>query len=85
MERLGSAFLSTPFVVELVQLLKEEGSLSFGQVNDWIHSKCDDVPLPYRWDLKKNTHILYDWLSTFASEISWDRPRHSQILRWKAK
>jgi hypothetical protein len=81
---LGQAFLQTPFVKDFVEFLKIEGTLRFGAVNHWIHQKCEDVPLPYRWEIKDNTRIFYDWLAHFIPEISWDRPRHSQIIRWKS-
>lgn len=72
-----------PFMNHFMQYLKAEKSLRFGAVNEWIHNKCEDVPLPYRWELKENTSILYDWLSFFNDEISWDRPNHSQVIYWK--
>lgn len=81
-ERLGTAFLKTPFVEDFIELLKSEGSLRFGAVNNWLHQKCEDVPLPYRWEIKENTHIFYDWLAHFIPEISWDRPNYSQVIYW---
>jgi hypothetical protein len=80
---LRSAFIETPFVIDFVKYLSEAKSLSFGAVTAWIHQKCEDVPLPYRWEIKENTAIFYDWLAFFFSNITWDRPRHSQIIRWK--
>ncbi len=82
-DSLGQAFLQTAFVKDFVQLLQVEGSLRFGAVNNWIHQKCEDVPLPYRWEVKENTRIFYDWLAHYVPDITWDRPRHSQIIRWK--
>ena len=81
--KLGDAFLKTPFVKDFIAELKTEGSLRFGAVNDWIHQRCEDVPLPYRWEIKENTHIFYDWLAHYIPEITWDRPRHSQVIYWK--
>lgn len=80
---LREKFCKTPFVVAFVELLKSAHSLRFGAVNDWIHQKCEDVPLPYRWGLKENTRIFYDWLTHFIPDITWDRPRHSQIIYWR--
>lgn len=86
LERLvGTAFRASPFVQEFVDLLKQKQSLRFGAVNEWIHQKCEDVPLPYRWEIKANTRILYDWLEYFVPEISWDRPHHSQVIYWNRK
>lgn len=81
--RLGEAFRRSPFVKDFVDFLRVEKSLRFGAVNNWIHEKCQDVPLPYRWEIKKNTHILYDWLVHYFPEISWDRPNYSQVIYWR--
>lgn len=81
-QRLGDSFRATPFVVEFVQVLKAQKSLRFGAVNDWIHGKCEDVPLPYRWEIKENTRIFYNWLEHFFAEITWDRPNYSQVIYW---
>ena len=82
-KRLGDAFSKTPFVTDFIAFLKNERSLRFGAVNDWIHNKCEDVPLPYRWEIKENTRIFYDWLVHYQRDISWDRPNHSQVIYWK--
>ena len=79
---LGSAFRVNPFVLEFVEYLRAEKSLRFGAVNDWIHKKCEDVPLPYRWEIKSNTHAFYNWLTHFFPEVTWDRPHHSQVIYW---
>jgi hypothetical protein len=82
-QRLGEVFRSTPFVMDFIEYLRGEKSLRFGAVNDWIHQKCEDVPLPYRWELKENTRCLYNWLQHFVPEIAWDRPDYSQIIYWR--
>ena len=82
-KQLGESFCRTPFVADFVELLKDKRSLRFGAVNDWIHQKCEDVPLPYRWEIKENTRIFYDWLVHYISDISWDRPKHSQVIYWQ--
>ena len=79
---LGDAFRNNSFVRELVVVLRTERSLNFGRVKAWIHDKCEDVPLPYRWELTDNTRILYNWLVHFFDEITWNRPRHSQVIYW---
>jgi len=81
---LGNAFRDSPFVVEFVDYLRAQRSLRFGAVNTWIHEKCEDVPLPYRWEIKTNTRALYNWLAHFFHEVTWDRPHHSQVIYWKA-
>src|SRR6266446_1629546 len=82
---LGEAFRNTPFVAGFVELLKQQTSLRFGAVNDWIHQKCEDVPLPYRWEIKENTRIFYDWLAHYIPAIASDRTHHSQVIYWKNK
>ena len=82
-QRLGHSFRTTPFVVDFIAVLKGEGSLRFGAVNDWIHRKCEDVPLPYRGEIKENTRIFYNWLQYFVPEITWDRPNYSQVIYWQ--
>jgi hypothetical protein len=83
--RLGDAFRRSPFVVEFIEFLKSEGNLRFGAVNDWLHQKCEDVPLPYRWEIKQNTAIFYDWLAYFVPGVSWHRPNYSQVIYWRSK
>lgn len=80
---LGERFKAHPFVSALVALIRSEKSVCFGRVTEWIQSNCSDRPTPYRWEIKKNTRIMYDWLAQFYQEISWDRPRHSMIIRWE--
>jgi hypothetical protein len=83
-KRLGESFCRTAFVADFVQFLKSAHSLRFGAVNDWIHQRCEDVPVPYRWEIKENTRILYNWLTHFYSEISWDIPgEYSQVIYWR--
>jgi hypothetical protein len=81
---LNSSFRRSPFVVEFVELLQKERNLRFGAVKDWMHQLCEDVPLPYKWELNENVRIFYDWLAHFYPEISWDRPNFSQVIYWNA-
>ena len=77
-------FKSHPFVRAIVKLVQQEKPARFGLVNEWIQANCSDKPTPYRWEIKENTHILYDWLDYFFEEIKWDVPgRHSQVIRWE--
>ncbi len=81
---LGDRFLSTQFVKELVVYIKENAPLNFGHISSWIHDHCSDVPLPYRYEIKKYVAILYTWLAFFVPEISWDIPgKRSQVIYWK--
>jgi hypothetical protein len=82
LQKLQNNFLENEFVKDFKELIRIEQSLRFGFVNDWIHSKCDDVPLPYRWEIKSSTSVLYNWLAWAIPEISWDRPNYSQVIYW---
>lgn len=82
--RLGEGFRTNPFIQEVVALIEQEGSIRFGGVNDFIHRTCRDVPLPYRWEIKSTTAYLYNWLAYYYTEITWDRPNHSQVAYWSA-
>jgi len=82
--QLESGFLNSPFVLAFLTHLKKEKSLRFGAVTSWIHDHCEDVPLPYRSDIKIQVQNLYSWLNFYVPEIYSDRPRHSQIIYWKS-
>ena len=82
----GRGFRSQPFVKALVAHISARGQLRFGEVNEWIHQHCADVPLPYCWQVKDNTHILYDWLAFYYTEIEWRVPgQHSQVIYWRGE
>jgi hypothetical protein len=84
MELLSTSFCAHPFIQDLVAFIQEKKTLRFGTVNNWIHNHCSDVPLPYRWELKENTRILYNWLDYFFEEICWDVPgARSQVISWR--
>ena len=84
MHDLKTSFLSTQFVSELIAYIKKSAPLNFGHISSWIHDHCSDVPLPYRYEIKKYVAILYTWLAFFVPEISWDIPgKRSQVIYWK--
>jgi hypothetical protein len=82
--RLGEAFRRTPFIEAFVAFLRTTGSLSFGAVTQWIQDNCDDVPLPYRWEIKESTGFLFCWLTHFfGPNVTWDVPgRYAQVIYW---
>lgn len=85
MNSLKNSFLAAPFVKKLVSYIKENAPLSFGAMTVWVHEHCSDVPLPYRYEIKKHIAILYDWLAFFVPEISWDIPgKRSQVIYWNS-
>ena len=82
-QQLKEKFTKHPFVQAIVNLIRQEKSARFGLVNEWIQENCSDKPTPYKWEIKNNTHYLYNWLEYFFEEITWDRPNYSQVLRWR--
>jgi hypothetical protein len=82
---LGSAFRSHAFVAAIVAEIRQKGSLRFGAVNAWLTDHCSDNPTPFRWELKEVTSRLYNWLAYFCDEITWDRPRYSQVIHWNER
>jgi hypothetical protein len=82
---LEAGWRRNPFVQDFVEYLRHHGTLRFGAVNAWIHEKCEDVPLPYRWEVKSSTRIFYNWMAHYFAEVSWNRPNHSQVISWNRK
>jgi hypothetical protein len=85
LERLRTGFCATPFVRAFVAHLESTNSMSFGAATAWIHDTCEDVPVPYRYEVKDSVRKLFNWLSFFFDEIHWDRPGHAQVLYWQVK
>lgn len=80
---LGGRFLSQPFVRQVIDHVRESGTLRFGEMTAWIHSHCRDVPVPFRWEVKEATRALYNWLAFYVPEISWSVPgQRSQVICW---
>jgi hypothetical protein len=75
-------FRNHPFVKDVTELIKSARTAPFGRVKAWLQETCSDSPLPYRWELTRNTQILYDWLSDAFEEVSWDRPGYSMVIYW---
>lgn len=82
--KLGSGFQKDPFIQAVVGYIKEKDSVRSDEMNAWITSQCSDNPTPYRWEIKEATNKLYDWLSYYFQEITWDVPEaHSQVIYYK--
>lgn len=80
---LRAAFLNHPFTKRLALWIEAEGQASFGAVKIWLQKNCSDKPTPYRWELTPATQALFDWLQFYHDNTTWDRPNHSQILRYR--
>ena len=82
-KKLKEKFRKHPFINSIKKFIKEKKSIRFGGVNSWIQEKCSDVPVPYKWEIKENTRILYNWLAYFYDEIKWNVPgKRSQVISW---
>lgn len=81
---LSANFRAHPFIDAFTAWLRTQGPARFGAVKEWIQQNCSDKPVPYCWELTKNTQILYTWLTTFFEEVSWEVPgRQSQVISWR--
>jgi hypothetical protein len=78
-------FKAQPFVEAVAAFIQSQESVHFGGMNGWITEHCSDNPTPRRWEIKPTTNRLYDWLAYFFNEITWDRPRHSQVIYWRTR
>jgi hypothetical protein len=77
------SFKANPFTHLIIDQIKESGSLSFGRLTAFVHNKSQDVPLPYRSEVKELVVILYKWIPVMCEEITVSVPgRHSQVLSW---
>jgi len=79
---LANNFRLNPFIQKFTEYLKNNNSLRFGKVSSLIHNWCEDVPTPSRREVKEVVNTLYNWLDFFYDEITWDIPRHSQVIYW---
>lgn len=85
LQYLRANFKNHPFVTDIVALIRKEGTARFGKVKEWLQQTCSDRPLPYRWELNRNTQVLYEWLAFFFEEISWTRPGYTQVICWNGQ
>ncbi|MDB4460849.1 hypothetical protein N9047_01505 [bacterium] len=82
-QKLETNFKSHPFIKAAAAFVRSEQELRFGSLNNWVTEKCTDKPVPFRWEMKPATNRLYDWLSHFFAEITWSRPKYSQVIKWQ--
>ncbi|MEP2688868.1 hypothetical protein [Maribacter dokdonensis] len=84
---LKEKFNNQPFIRALKDFIinQESKSLRYGGVVNWIQKNTTTVPIPRRWDLKKQqiVNILYEWICEFDSDFTWDTPNHSQVIYYK--
>ena len=76
-------FFNHPFVKLLISNIQLKGEMFFGEVKEFVHQNCADVPLPRRWEITENIKILYAWLVNLSDgSIVVDIPyNYSQRIR----
>jgi hypothetical protein len=81
--KIQSAFLVKPFIQAFIEHLQSKGSMRFGEVTHWIHNNISERPLPYRSEIKETVSNVYNWLTLFHDQVSWDVPgQRSQVIKW---
>ena len=84
-EKLGAAFLAKPFIRAFSSHLINKQSMRFGEVTQWFHENISERPLPYRSDVKVIVSNVYNWLTFFNEQVSWDVPgERSQVIKWSS-
>ena len=77
-------FRTQPLVAAIARLLQDKGSVKFGGVAEWLHSRCSDKPVPYRSEIKLVVRRLFSWLAFCFDEISLTQPKHTMVIHWKS-
>ena len=62
MKMVKSRFFDNAFVKLALSNVTNEG-ISFGTMTAFIHDNCQDVPAPYRKDVKTTVHNLFSWIT----------------------
>ena len=81
-EKLMQGFQSQAFVKRIVEEIRSQPSMNFGAVTAFVHSMAQDVPLPYRYNIKEAIAHLYPWLEHCFEDLSSFIPgTKSQVMR----
>ena len=80
---LKTNFFKHPFIKLLISNIIKKDEMFFGEVKEFIHQNCADVPLPRKWEITDNIKILYSWLVNLSEgSIIVDVPyNYSQRIR----
>lgn len=79
--KLAWEFFNHPFIKAFIKKLDEKGEMYFGEVKQFIHTNCSNVPLPKRWEITENIQILYRWIVKLGNgKYGIDVPNHSERL-----
>ena len=81
-EKLMQSFRNQTFVKRIVEEIRSLPSINFGAVAALVHNIAQDVPLPYRSDIKEAIARLYPWLEYCFEDLSWSIPgARSQVIK----
>jgi len=77
---LKKVFFPQPFIQELKKFICKDRY--FGEIKEWVHRTCLDVPVPSRRDLTGNVQVLYKWFAELGKDdYVVDQPSHSERIR----
>lgn len=81
MEMVKTRFFDNAFVKLALSNVTSEG-MSFGSMTAFIHNNCQDVPAPYRKDVKTMVHNLFSWTAALNPDEYYVAVpgRHSECL-----
>ena len=75
-------FRNQAFVKCVVERIRGQASMNFGAVTAFVHDMAQDVPLPYRSNIKEAIARLYPWLEYCFEDLSWSIPGgQSQVIK----
>jgi len=75
-------FRNQAFVKRIVEEIRSHPSMNFGTVTAFVQNMAQDVPLPYRSNIKEAIARLYPWLEYCFEDLSWSVPgAQSQVIK----
>lgn len=73
-------FKGLQVIEDVYQLIRENGSRSFGQLTSFIHDNCRDVPMPFRSEIKEKVEVLMNWMEYFYEDLYSYKPNYSRVI-----
>ena len=64
-QALSERFFAHPFVQKIDEFIAPYAH--FGEIKEWIHNNCTDVPVPSRRELTGNVQVLLEWFVELGS------------------
>ena len=80
-ELMKESFKNSLFIKQVVEFIREREFRRFGEIKAFVHDLCEDVPLPYRWEITEFIQRLYPWLLHCFDDLIYDRPNHTEIIK----